>query len=111
MPKGQDSELAGFFVYCTQILGWLPPLIFSFLVQVGVSQKWGVVAVAGFAIIAILIISMFPSWEDVLADVEKNDGILESALENEVIGNKPSGTEEQIDNRSTLKKTASESQV
>jgi hypothetical protein len=76
LPKGQDSELSGFFVYCTQILGWLPPLIFSGLVQIGASQSIGVVAVAGFGVTAVIIISMLPSWPEVLADVAKYDHII-----------------------------------
>jgi len=28
IPQGQEIELAGFFLYCTQILTFLPPLIF-----------------------------------------------------------------------------------
>lgn len=31
MPKGQEAELAGFFLYCTQIVGWLPPLVFTIM--------------------------------------------------------------------------------
>lgn len=31
MPKGQEAELAGFFLYCTQIIGWLPPLVFTIM--------------------------------------------------------------------------------
>lgn len=73
LPKGQDSELAGFFVYCTQILVWLPPLVFAALVQRGVDQKWGVVAVSVFGVAAVLIISALPAWPAVLADVARFD--------------------------------------
>ena len=31
MPKGQEAELAGFFLYCTQVIGWLPTLIFTIM--------------------------------------------------------------------------------
>lgn len=100
LPKGQDSELAGFFVYCTQILSWLPPLIFSVLVEAGVSQSWGVVAVACFGIGAVVVISMFPSWEDVLKDVAGNGGVFESALEDEVVVDRTPETDEPADSES-----------
>lgn len=72
LPEGQDSEVAGFYIYCSQILVWLPPLIFSVLVQNGTDQKWGVVVVASFLFVAAIILSFLPAWEDVIADVSKN---------------------------------------
>ena len=73
LPKGQDSELAGFFVYSTQILVWLPPLIFSALVNAGIDQNWGVVAVAVFGLIGVAVFCLMPSWSQVLAEVGKHD--------------------------------------
>jgi hypothetical protein len=111
LPKGQDSELSGFFVYCTQILGWLPPLIFSGLVQAGVSQSIGVMAVACFGIAAVIIISTFPSWPEVLADVAKHDTDVESELQNQgIIAEKTDGMDvvKPDDYDSSLMKTTPE---
>jgi Na+/melibiose symporter-like transporter len=58
--------------YCTQILGWLPPLIFTILVQNDVDQKFGVIAVSfGFAV-AILLLSCTASWDEILAEADHN---------------------------------------
>jgi MFS-type transporter involved in bile tolerance (Atg22 family) len=73
LPKGQDTELCGFYVYCTQILVWLPPLIFSALVNNGVSQNYGTITIVFFFIVAVVLINMLPSWPEVLADVRKHD--------------------------------------
>lgn len=73
VPKGQDAEFTGFYVYCTQILVWLPPLIFSWLVQNGISQSFGVFAVAMFGLVAIALISLLPAWENMRAAFEEND--------------------------------------
>jgi MFS transporter, UMF1 family len=67
LPHGQEAELSGFFVYCTQILGWLPPLIFSILVDNHVSQTYGVMSLSVFFLIAILFLSRAASWSEVLA--------------------------------------------
>mmetsp|Transcript_24425 Transcript_24425/g.45517 ORF Transcript_24425/g.45517 Transcript_24425/m.45517 type:complete len:531 (+) Transcript_24425:237-1829(+) len=75
LPKGQEAELAGFFVYCTQILGWLPPLLFSFLVQADVSQKYGVIVSAFGFVAAILLLSCTGSWEDIVAEAERNAAV------------------------------------
>lgn len=72
LPKGQESELAGFFVYCTQILGWLPPLVFSLMVEADVSQSYGVVVVTLFFPLAIGILSMAAPWEEILEDAGRS---------------------------------------
>ena len=40
MPKGQESELAGFYLYCGQILAWLPNLIFTIMNESDLSLSW-----------------------------------------------------------------------
>jgi hypothetical protein len=58
--------------YCTQILGWLPPLIFTVLVQNDVDQKFGVIAVSfGFGV-AVLLLSCTASWDEILAEADHN---------------------------------------
>jgi MFS-type transporter involved in bile tolerance (Atg22 family) len=71
VPQGQEAELSGFYVYCTQIIGWLPPLLFSVLVEANVDQGIGVIAISGFAIIAVALLSMAAPWPEILADIEE----------------------------------------
>lgn len=73
IPKGQEAELAGFFVYCTQIIGWLPPLIFTALVESNVDQGVGLISVSSFAIISALILCMASSWPEIVEDVRSKD--------------------------------------
>ena len=69
IPVGKEAELAGFFVYCTQILGWLPPLIFSLLVESDVSQGVGVVVISSFFLFSIASMSMAGSWQAMIDEV------------------------------------------
>ena len=69
VPQGKEAELAGFFVYCTQILGWLPPLVFSLLVETDVSQGIGVMAISSFFLVAICFMSMTGSWDEIMEEV------------------------------------------
>eukprot|EP00549_Striatella_unipunctata_P009682 CAMPEP_0118684762 /NCGR_PEP_ID=MMETSP0800-20121206/6841_1 /TAXON_ID=210618 ORGANISM="Striatella unipunctata, Strain CCMP2910" /NCGR_SAMPLE_ID=MMETSP0800 /ASSEMBLY_ACC=CAM_ASM_000638 /LENGTH=250 /DNA_ID=CAMNT_0006581539 /DNA_START=58 /DNA_END=810 /DNA_ORIENTATION=+ len=63
LPKGQEAELSGFYVYCTQILGWLPPLVFSILVQNDVAQNYGIIVVCCFFLPSLAILSiMTGTW-------------------------------------------------
>ena len=60
--------MSGFYVYCTQILGWLPPLVFTAMVEAGVSQTYGIIAVSGFFLAAIAILRCAAPWEDILRE-------------------------------------------
>ncbi|KAG7340015.1 vacuole effluxer Atg22 like protein [Nitzschia inconspicua] len=72
LPQGQETELAGFFVYCTQILGWLPPLIFTVLVQSDVDQKYGVISTSFGFLVAVLFLSCTGSWDEILVEADHN---------------------------------------
>jgi len=75
VPAKQEAELSGFFVYCSQILGWLPPLLFSIIVEKGYNQKWGVLAVTGFHAIAILFLTLqaytTSSWSEIINEKQE----------------------------------------
>ena len=68
LPRGQEAELSGFYVYCTQILGWLPPLIFSIMVESNIDQKYGILVVQLFFGVAIVLMSMI-RWQGALEEV------------------------------------------
>ena len=73
LPAGRDAELSGFFVYCTQILGWAPPLIFSALVEADVNQTYGVWSVTVFLVIAIAILQLMAPWPETLEESRRPD--------------------------------------
>lgn len=63
MPKGQESELSGFYLYCSQILAWLPNLIFTIMNEADVSLNLaGIHLNIYFAIAALFYIAMSP-WD------------------------------------------------
>jgi len=68
VPAINEAELAGFFVYGSQIMGWLPPLIFSIMVEQNIAQKWGILVVTGFHLCAIAILFLPPyAWNAVVS--------------------------------------------
>ncbi len=76
MPKGQEAELAGFHLYCTQILAWLPPLIFTIMNEKGLSLSWGGVHLNIYLFVAILFYQLMPSWSDCVASADFENKIL-----------------------------------
>lgn len=70
LPKGSEAEFAGFWVYCSQILAWLGPLLFSVLVQYNVEQKYGVMVVAHGFIIGAGFLMFTSTWGEILLEAE-----------------------------------------
>jgi len=54
IPKGQETEMMGLFVFTGQVLGWLPPLIFTIMNQNGVDMRWSLSIVSYFCLLAII---------------------------------------------------------
>lgn len=70
IPRGQEAELAGFFVYCSQILGWFPPLIFTIMVQNSVNMKWALTCVASVLLVSIFFLCLCGSWPEILEEAK-----------------------------------------
>jgi MFS-type transporter involved in bile tolerance (Atg22 family) len=42
IPNGQDAELMGTYLFASQCLTWVPPLVFTLMNELGVSQRVGI---------------------------------------------------------------------
>lgn len=74
VPSGQEAELSGFFVYCTQILSWLPPLLFAWCIESGVAMKYSLIVVDAFFLLAIGLLFFADSWEEIVAEAAAKGG-------------------------------------
>lgn len=64
-PKGQESELSGFFLYCGEIMSWLPPLIFTFINESeSIALAWGGIQLNFFLGMCLLFYFTLPAWEE-----------------------------------------------
>ena len=55
-PRGQETEIMGIFTFVTQVVGWLPALIFSIMNEKGVNMQWSVSVLAWFLFVSILLL-------------------------------------------------------
>lgn len=55
-PRGQETEIMGMFTFVTQVIGWLPALIFSIMNEKGVDMRWGVSVLAWFLLLSVLLL-------------------------------------------------------
>jgi len=70
-PQGQESELSGIFLYCTQFLVWIPPLIFTIMNESDVHLKWGGITLNVFFLIGLVFFQLMAPWGACL-DVAKH---------------------------------------
>lgn len=68
LPKGQEAEFSGFFVYCTQILSWFPNVIFTVLIENDVSQKYGLIIVTLLFLVAAGILMFAAPWDEIVEE-------------------------------------------
>jgi len=81
LPKGQEAEIAGFRMNCAMILAWLPPLVFSILIENGVDAKWGMTFMGSFILVAALLLRFGAgNWEEILIESQRS-GLAEHEAE------------------------------
>lgn len=83
IPKGQESEMMGLFTFMGQILGWVPPLLFTIMNENGVDQRWGLGLIPMFCMLAVVCTIPMGSYKEakdqVFRDSEaKLDQVLEA---------------------------------
>jgi len=54
LPENRNAEFSGSYVFFRQCLAWLPPLVFTFMNEAGVSLRWGMGSVNIFFVLAAL---------------------------------------------------------
>ena len=64
IPKGQETEMMGLFVFVGQILGWLPSLLFTIINEKGIELQYGLGLVGGFCVLAVVCTLPMGSYED-----------------------------------------------
>lgn len=69
IPKGQDTEMMGVFLFAGQCLMWVPLLVFTIMNESGISPRISVAVVIVYLIIALAALCMVGSYADARARV------------------------------------------
>lgn len=85
MPKGQEAELAGFFLYCTQIFSWVPPLIFTVLNENDISLNLAGMHLNIYIAIALFGYCSMAPWEECIEASKTNKMLEEEAKAKEIL--------------------------
>ena len=71
IPKGQDAELMGMYLFAGQALVWLPPLVFTAMNKAGVSIRIGMLSLLLFWNIAIVLLQCMGSYDEAVREANK----------------------------------------
>lgn len=66
IPVGQDAELMGFYLFSSQVIVWLPTLIFTSMNEAGVSQRVSITILIGFFLGGIGCLSLMEKYDDIV---------------------------------------------
>ena len=83
IPKGQNNEMMGFFSFCSQILGWLPALLFSIMNENGVDMRWGMALIPFFICLSIVFTIFIGDYDEAVAMVAEETKSEENGVESE----------------------------
>ena len=79
LPKNQNAEFSGSYVFFRQCLTWLPPLIFTLMNEADISLRWGMASVNIFFILALATLYFGVGIKRYKAYVESNNNVSEEA--------------------------------
>lgn len=65
IPKNQDAEFMGIYISACQIIGWLPPLVFTAMNQAGIPSSISLATLSLYIILGLLALSFcVPTYEE-----------------------------------------------
>jgi len=70
LPSDQETELSGFYQFCSEIFGWFPPLVFSIMVESNITLAWALTTVAAIFFISIFFLLLCSPWEEIVEQAQ-----------------------------------------
>jgi len=100
VPKDQEAELSGFFGYSSQILGWLPPLVFTIMIESDINMAWALTVIASIFGISIFFLCLCGPWEKIVeeAQLAVTDFTPENESKGDDAGDENDGEGKNLDN-------------
>jgi MFS-type transporter involved in bile tolerance (Atg22 family) len=73
VPSGIEAEMMGLYVFASQILSWVPPLVFTLMNENGISMKYGLSSFGGYLLLAFLCLLAMGNYKRVLAGTKSHE--------------------------------------
>ena len=79
VSPGQATEMAGLYNFCTLIISWCPPFIFTAMIEYEVHLSYALLHLVTYFLIAIGLLSCMPRWGEVMEEVRPTESLPEKA--------------------------------
>ena len=94
VPRNQESEMMGLYIFCQNIFGWMPPLLFTILNELGAHITIGFASLNLFFTIGIFCVLMMGKFENVLESVNPSHRSEETTQPGENFKSEPTDSED-----------------
>lgn len=74
VPEAQATEMAGLYNFCTLIISWIPPFVFTAMNEADVPLSYGLLHLVAYLLAAVAFLQMMPSWDETLKESLGNGG-------------------------------------
>ncbi|KAL7579853.1 hypothetical protein ACA910_004865 [Epithemia clementina (nom. ined.)] len=76
IPRNQDAELMGTYLFSGQILSWLPPLVFTGMNEAGLSQRVGIGVLSTWFLLGVTCLILIGDYRKAVAMVGREHMLL-----------------------------------
>ena len=73
IPKGIEGEMAGLYVFASQVLVWLPPLLFTVMNENGVNIRIGIGSFGVYFLLSFIVLLFMGDYDSILASTAVNE--------------------------------------
>jgi len=83
IPRGQETEMMGFYFFCGRGFTWIPPLVFTIMNEAGIRSNWGLATMSFWFAVGCCTLQMMGSFESAVEHSRKMD----PSLNKKILGN------------------------
>lgn len=100
IPKGgQDAELMGFYLFASQVLAWLPSLIFTVMNEAGVDQRIGLSTLIAWFVLGVICLCFMGPYDEAVRAAQEEETKIDDEEEEEGLGKDKHHEEDKHDNQ------------
>ena len=97
VPRNQESEMMGLYIFCLNVFAWMPPLLFTILNELGAHITIGFASINLFFTCGICCVLMMGKFEDVLESVNPSNQSGDATQQHQNFQNEPTNKIDQED--------------
>lgn len=94
VPRGHEGEIGGLYIFASQILTWLPPLIMTVMNESGIPMRVALASIGGYFFLGLLSLLKVGDYDTAIANVKQEE--MEELREGRRIATDPTASDEEM---------------